>query len=92
MRESTIERYLTQRVKAAGGIAYKFTSPGRAGVADRIVCLQGQTWFVELKAPGGRMSPLQKIFADDMARLGQKYVCLWSKDDVDEWFEKLQTV
>lgn len=85
MRESTIERHLTQRVKAAGGIAYKFTSPGRGGVADRIVCLQGQTWFVELKAPGGRMSPLQKIFADDMARLGQRYVCLWSKEEVDAW-------
>ena len=92
MRESTIERHLTQRVKAAGGIAYKFTSPGRAGVADRIVCLQGQTWFVELKAPGGRMSPLQKIFSDDMARLQQRYVCLWSKEDVDEWLKGLQAL
>ena len=86
MRERTIEQYLTQRVRAAGGIAYKFSSPGRGGVADRIVCLpNGQTWFVELKAPGGRLSPLQKIFADDMARLGQQYVCVWSKEEVDTW-------
>jgi len=93
MRESTIERHLMQRVRAAGGVAYKFTSPGRGGVADRIVCLpDGQTWFVELKAPGGRLSPLQKIFADDMARLGQRYACLWSKEDVDAWLEGVQTV
>jgi hypothetical protein len=86
VRERTIEQYLTQRVRAAGGIAYKFSSPGRGGVADRIVCLpNGQTWFVELKAPGGRLSPLQKIFADDMARLGQQYVCVWSKEEVDTW-------
>lgn len=93
MRESTIERHLTQRVRAMKGIAYKFSSPGRGGVADRIVCLpDGQTWFIELKAPGGRLSPLQKIFADDMARMGQKYVCLWSKEDVDEWCNRVQTV
>jgi hypothetical protein len=93
VRERTIERYLTQRVRAAGGIAYKFNSPGRGGVADRIVCLpNGQTWFIELKAPGGRLSPLQKIFADDMARMGQRYVCLWSKEDVDEWCNGVQTV
>ena len=93
MRERTIEQYLTQRVRAMKGIAYKFSSPGRGGVADRIVCLpNGQTWFIELKAPGGRLSPLQKIFADDMARLGQRYVCLWSKEDVDEWCDGVQTV
>ena len=88
MRESTIERYLTLRVKEEGGVAYKFTSP-RGGVADRIVCLPGgQTWFVELKAPGGRMSALQKIFADEMARMEQNYVCLWSKQEVDEWIRE----
>jgi hypothetical protein len=89
MRESTIERYLTQRVKQEGGVAYKFTSPSARGVADRIVCLPGgQTWFVELKAPGGRMSLLQKIFADEMSRMEQNYVCLWSKQEVDEWIRE----
>lgn len=93
MRERTVERHLVQRVRALGGIAFKFTSPGRGGVSDRIVCLpDGQTWFVELKTEGGRLSPLQKIFADDMARLGQRYVCLWSKEDVDGWCDRVQTV
>ena len=86
MRESTIEKHLVAQVKAIGGMAYKFTSPAHRGVADRIVCLpDGQTWFVELKAPGGRLSELQKIFAEDMARMNQKYVCLWNKEQVNEF-------
>ena len=88
--EKHIEAYLVKRVKEIGGIAYKFTSPAHRGVADRVVCLpNGVVWFVELKAPGGRLSPLQKVFEDDMARLKQRYVCLWSKEQVDAWVKEL---
>jgi hypothetical protein len=91
MLEKHIEAYLVSQVKKMGGVAYKFVSPAHRGVADRVVCLpDGSTWFVELKAPGGRLSPLQKVFADDMARLQQRYVCLWSKDQVDEWIKARQ--
>ena len=90
MRESTIEKYLVAQVKAMGGMAYKFTSPAHRGVADRVVCLpDGSTWFVELKAPGGRLSELQKIFQSDMARMKQKYACLWSREHVDEWLKEV---
>jgi len=66
MKEKIIEKYLVQRVKDLGGRAYKFTSPAHRGVADRVVCLpNGQTWFIELKAPDGRLSELQKIFASE---------------------------
>ena len=87
--EKQIEAYLVRRVRELGGVAYKFTSPAHRGVADRIVCMpDGSTWFVELKAPNGRLSPLQKHFASEMARLGQRYACLWSKKDVDQWIKK----
>jgi hypothetical protein len=86
MLERDVERYLTKRVKELGGRAYKFTSPARRGVADRIVCLpNGQTWFVEVKTEGGRRSELQKVFAADMAKMNQKYVCLWNKEQINEW-------
>lgn len=89
MLEKHIEVYLVRRVKELGGMAYKFTSPAHRGVADRVVCLpDGSTWFVELKAPGGRLSELQKIFQSDMARMNQKYACLWSKEHVDEWLKE----
>ena len=84
MLERDVERYLTKRVEAIGGRAYKFVSPGRAGVADRIVCLpSGETWFIEVKTEGGRMSALQNVFAEDMCRRNQKYMVIWSKQQVD---------
>jgi hypothetical protein len=90
MLEKNIEAHLVKRVKEIGGIAYKFVSPAHRGVADRVVCLpNGVVWFVELKAPGGRLSPLQKVFEDDMARLRQRYVCLWSNEQVDAWVNEL---
>lgn len=86
MRESEIERHLVWHVNRLGGVAYKFKSVNHRGVADRVVCLPGgQTWFVELKTKGGRLSALQKLFAQDMERLGQRYACLWTKDAVDQW-------
>ena len=86
MTEKEIEAYFVKRVKALGGYSYKFRSVTQRGVADRIACLpDGSTWFVELKTQGGRLSELQKVFADDMLRLGQNYVVLWTKEDVDQW-------
>ena len=86
MRESEIERYFVWAVQSLGGVTYKFRSPTQRGVADRIACMpDGQTWFVELKTKGGRLAPLQKIFAADMQHLEQRYACIWSKEGVDEW-------
>jgi hypothetical protein len=86
MREKIVENHFVWAVERAGGKTYKFTSPGRKGVADRIACLpDGSTWFVELKTKGGRLAVLQNMFANDMAALNQKYACLWTIEQVDEW-------
>lgn len=90
MLEKQIEAYLVKRVKDVGGRAYKFTSPAHRGVADRVVCLpNGSTWFVEVKTEGGRLSALQKVFAADMARLGQRYCVLWTKEQVDAYIDSV---
>ena len=82
--EKHIEAYLVKRVKALGGIAYKWR--GHGGAADRIIVLpDGTVWFVEVKTIGGRLSALQKVFAADMARLNQRYCVLWTKEQVDEF-------
>ena len=60
MREKAIEKKLVQEVKAIGGIAPKFTSPGFDGMPDRIVLLPGgHMAFVEAKSPGEKPRPLQ---------------------------------
>jgi len=91
MLERDVEAYFRKAVAAAGGAAFKFVSPSHRGVSDRIVCLQGQTWFVELKRPGGRLMPLQRVFAAEMERLGQNYTVLSSQREIDEWLTGLNT-
>ncbi len=90
MLEKDIEKYLVKCVAQAGGKAYKFVSPSNRGVSDRIVCLpDGTTHFIELKRPGGKISPLQAMFARDMATLNQSYDCLWSREEVDKWLSTI---
>jgi hypothetical protein len=88
MKEKIVENHFVWAVERIGGKTYKFTSPGRKGVADRIACLpDGSTWFVELKTKGGRLSVLQKMFMSDMTLLNQRYACLWTIEQVDEWIK-----
>ena len=90
MLEREIESYFVWAVERIGGKTWKFTSPGRKGVADRIACLpDGTTWFVELKTKGGKISELQKLFAADMKLLKQNYACLWTKEQIDAFIKTL---
>ena len=71
MRESTVERRLVLEAKKHGGLALKFVSPGFDGVPDRIVLLQGgHMAFVELKAPGKTLRPLQRRRKEQLEGLG----------------------
>lgn len=86
MLERDIERHLVKVVREMGGEAYKFVSPSNRGVSDRVVVLPGgKIWFIEVKREGGKLSALQKLFADRMQSLGTNYACLWSKEDVNKW-------
>lgn len=91
MQESSIERYLTQRVKALGGRAYKFVSPGNAGVPDRLVCMPGgKISFVELKAPGKKPRPLQVAAQEQLRRLGFVVETIDCKEQVDGFLDYIQ--
>lgn len=88
MLEKEVEAYLRWAVERKGGKTYKFTSPSHKGVADRVVCFaDGATWFVEVKTTGGKLSELQKQFAADMTRLNQNYICVWTKEGIEEWLK-----
>jgi hypothetical protein len=89
--ELEIEKYFIWAVASLGGKSFKFKSINHRGVADRIACLpDGSTWFVEIKRPkGGRLSTLQILFAEEMAKLNQNYACLWDKNQINEWKNKL---
>jgi len=88
MRESQIEARLVQGVKAMGGKAYKFTSPGNVGVPDRIVILPGgAVIFAELKAEGGRLSPNQLLQINELRRIGAEVYEVWGADGVANFLE-----
>lgn len=71
MRESVVEKKLAAEVKKRGGLAVKFVSPGFNGVPDRLVLFPGgRMAFVELKAPGEIMRPLQQYRAGQLTALG----------------------
>lgn len=61
MTESHIERAACLYAKSVGMLVYKFNSPGRAGVPDRIFLTpSGGVFFVEFKQPSGKLSRLQE--------------------------------
>ena len=61
MLERDIEKKFIKHVEKLGGIAEKFTSPGRRSVPDRLVTLPGnRIIFVELKSPDKRPTELQQ--------------------------------
>ena len=71
MREKVIEQKLVTEVKRLGGICLKFTSPGFAGVPDRLILLPGgKIAFAELKAPGEKPRKLQLARHRLLRRLG----------------------
>jgi hypothetical protein len=86
MRESTIERALARGVKRQGGVARKFVSPGRRGVADRLVLLPlGRAIFVELKAPLKKAKDYQSREHKRMRKLGFDVYVIDSHEGLDEF-------
>lgn len=77
MREKVIEQKLVKAVRAKGGIAPKFVSPGFSGVPDRLILLpDGKCGFVEVKTPGRKPRPLQQSRIRLLRRLGFKVYVL----------------
>lgn len=92
MREREIEEHLRLGVKRLGGIAFKFTSPGNAGVPDRLIVMPGsRIYFAELKSPGGEARPLQEMQINRLKTLGCKVFVIDSKEGVDKFLNDIQS-
>ena len=92
MREKTIESKLVKAVKEKGGIAPKFVSPGLDGVPDRLVLLPGgKIAFIELKAPGKELRPLQVRRKRQLEALGFSVYCIDSPNQIGEILNEIQS-
>ena len=77
MREYVIEDAFRDEVARRGGLALKFTSQTMNGLPDRLVLLLGgKAAFVELKAPGKTMRPLQVKRKEQLESLGFPVFCV----------------
>ena len=87
MRERDVELHLVKRVKERGGIPFKFVSPQRVGVPDRLCVMPANIiLFVELKAPGQKPRPEQAREHQRLRDLGCKVLVLDTKEQVDRYF------
>lgn len=82
MLEAEIESKVCAYAKTKGLIPYKFTSPNRRSVPDRLFCgPNGVHFFIEFKRPGAKPTVKQDREIARLVKLGHKvYVC----DDIEE--------
>ena len=82
--EKEIEAKLRRMVESHGGRCLKWVCPGWSGVPDRIVLLPGaRVVFAEVKKPkGGKLSELQKKWAEWLGILGFDVVTVWDEKDL----------
>lgn len=77
MREKAVEAKLAKKVKSLGGIALKISSANYTGLPDRLVLLtDGKLAFIELKAPGKKLRPLQEKRKRQLEALGFSVFCI----------------
>jgi hypothetical protein len=79
MLEKQIEAKVCEYARERGLLVYKFTSPNRAAVPDRLFVLpNGKMFFVEFKREGEKPTPAQER---EHHRLRQHKVSVWVIDN-----------
>lgn len=87
--EGIIEDYLIKQSEKNNCLCFKFVSPGRRGVPDRIVIGKGKTIFVELKSETGDLRKQQEFRIQQMTEHGADVRVLNTKTKIDEFFKNL---
>ena len=81
MLEKQIEAKVCDYAKTKNVLVYKFTSPARMAVPDRLfIAPDGRMWFCEFKREGQKATQAQ---AREHARLRQHEVPVFVVDNVD---------
>lgn len=90
MRESQLERKTRLAVERIGGKMPKWVSPGNRGVPDRLAILpNGQTVYVELKAPGKPLEPLQRKWRKDLMAMGHLHYKIDCEADIERFIQEV---
>ena len=68
--EKVLERNLNKEVKALGGWSIKILSNFITGLPDRLVLINGRSYFVEVKSEGKKPSARQSVVHKKLGALG----------------------
>ena len=90
--EGVVEDYLRKECNKRGYLCYKWVSPGHIGVPDDIVIGNGLTVYVECKSAVGHLIKMQKVITERLAEHGADVRVVYSKEDVDDVLETLDSV
>ena len=92
MRERDIEAQFVKAVREAGGAAFKLNSLTANGLPDRMVLFfPAKTVFVELKAPGKQLRPLQLKRCRQLQALGFPFLCIDRLSQIPKAVEAILT-
>ena len=82
MLEKDIEKKVCEYARSKGVLAYKFTSPARAAVPDRLfIRPDGHIWFCEFKRGGQKPTEAQER---EHHKLRQQMVSVFVIDNVED--------
>lgn len=88
MAERDVEARLVRGVRKLGGVCWKWVSPGRVGVPDRIALLpHGVVAFVEVKDDEGQVSRQQELTLREIGNLGHPVYVVHGAEGVDMLLE-----
>lgn len=90
MLEKQIEKYLVKRVTESNGLTFKWISTV-TGVPDRIVLLNNNVHFVELKTENGTLSARQIFVFDQIGEQGFPVHILRSYEDIEEFIREVSS-
>jgi hypothetical protein len=89
--ERNIEARGGRELVKRGYLVYKFTSPEKRGVPDRLVISpDGQVFFIEFKRPDGRLSPIQIVQIERIRRNNGVVHVISSHSEMDALLQELQ--
>jgi len=87
VKERDIEAAFVKYAKTQGAVAYKFTSPGRRGVPDRLVVTPHGVFFVEFKQPGKKPTALQAREHEKLRAFGLPVLVADGKGQAEEFLD-----
>lgn len=88
--EKDIEKRVCDFAKSLGMLVYKFTSPSRRSVPDRMfITKDGKVFFIEFKRKGQKLTDAQKV---EIMKIEKQGVPVYVVDNVEDGKRIVQIV